>query len=314
MPEQAFEAAVRRRFEAAPGSPGDVIESGAGLAFDDQKLPGGRRVVVRLGFGRSGTRGSQTYRIVRTQHFPRVGDGHREFFGNRRILGARVAPGREAPAQQSFREGTEVGRLVASRFDVFAEQALTFGIALVEDHAGLHKRRGRHDETGGLDEADPFEMRCDVRIGSGHGSVAFRPEVDDADGFDPLGADLVERADAFRFVAQLILELVEASPPMLHVGVELARLFLQEGERELVEIRFVAAQLGGQMIALAFQRVAKPLGLDLATAGEAFPGERGLRLARRVEQRAQLGDVLRRGVQQTLPDHLVRFGHAAGQR
>ena len=92
-----------------------------------------------------------------------------------------------------------------------AQEALPLGVAPVEDRAGAHQRRRRDDKARRLDEAEPLEVREDLRGRAWPWrSVRLRPEVDEADRLDALCADLVEVADALRLALEVAVELLEA--------------------------------------------------------------------------------------------------------
>src|SRR5271157_2223668 len=64
-------------------------------------------------------------------------------------------------------------------------------------------------------------------------SPRHRPEIDEADGLDALGLDLVERPDAFGIGGQFLVDRVEAILPMPLVRFELALLVVVEIKQEL---------------------------------------------------------------------------------
>ena len=99
-----------------------------------------------------------------------------------RFLRARVAGGREIPAEHRGCEGAEVGQpgfglrggtgriaTVSGFLHAPAEQLLALGIASIQERAGLDERRGRDDETGRADKADPLQVSRDLGVESRHG-------------------------------------------------------------------------------------------------------------------------------------------------
>ena len=98
-----------------------------------------------------------------------------------RFLRARVAGGREIPAEHRGCEGAEVrqpgfglrggtGRIatVSAFLHAPAEQLLALGIVSIQERTGLDQRRGRDDEPGRADKAYPLQVGGDLRVESGH--------------------------------------------------------------------------------------------------------------------------------------------------
>ena len=135
LAQQPLHAAVRRRLEL-PARARDRVEVGP-VERRDEQLPR-RRAVGRVALA-DGEVGAQRLAVV--------GQGDLELGRDRLLVGSGVALRREAPAEHATGELGEVGDdrfVVAVRrlADACAQQALSFGVAAIEDRAGAHERRG----------------------------------------------------------------------------------------------------------------------------------------------------------------------------
>ena len=162
LAQQAFHATVRGGLDAAAlgGGTGDGVEVLARFELADEELP-------RLRFVRSAASAALAFHahgVVGLQ-VAGVGGSEDQVIGHRTFGGARVASRREAPAEDACRERPEVALPVCP----LAETALPLDVAPVEDNAGPNERGGRHDQAGGPDEADPFEVGSGVEVGTWHG-------------------------------------------------------------------------------------------------------------------------------------------------
>jgi hypothetical protein len=165
LPEETLHPHVRRRLERSAVTH-RAVGVLAGLKDAHQQLPGRRPV-----------HGSALAdRQVRPQRLAVVGQFDLELAWDRDAVHAGVPLGREAPPEHLAREESEVddhglgpfARRELALLDAGAQARLALGVTSLEDGAGLHERRRRHHESGGLDEAEPFEVREHVRIGPGH--------------------------------------------------------------------------------------------------------------------------------------------------
>ena len=68
-----------------------------------------------------------------------------------------------------MRNGTFLG-IEHALLDARAQEPLPFGIAPVEDRPRAHERRRGDHEARRPDEADPLEVRQDLRVELGHGA------------------------------------------------------------------------------------------------------------------------------------------------
>ena len=186
--QQALQASVRRGFQAVPGVRG-AVEVGARLADLDEKLPvrsaggavrrrgrrpaGGRRGARR---GRRGLSRPRPHREIRAQH--RAGLRERRFELGRqgRLVRARVALRREAPAEHGAGEGAEVRqpglRFVPGRKQRSPAQSQSSRCPSTSRRSRIAPARSRAGaETtspGGPHEPDPLQVSGDV-VGRGHG-------------------------------------------------------------------------------------------------------------------------------------------------
>ena len=123
---------------------------------------------------------------VRVQRLVVVRENDRQIGRDGSFCRARVAPGREAPAEDRAGEFSEVSHArfgIASRedrplVDAPGEQRLPLRILAVQDRSRLDQRRSRDHESVRLDEAQPFEVGTGVRIGSGHTSAGFGTDAE----------------------------------------------------------------------------------------------------------------------------------------
>src|SRR3990172_5598540 len=95
-------------------------------------------------------------------------------------------------------------------------------------------------------------------------SIGLRPQVDQADRLNPLGAHLVELTNAPGLPLEIAVELLEARAPGAHVGFELAPLVVVEAERELLELRLGLRELLANAVALPLEGGAQVIFLALA--------------------------------------------------
>ena len=145
----------------------DAVEVFAGLEDAHEELPGGRTLLrLELAHGEVGA-----------QRLAVVGERHLELGRDGALGGAGVALGREAPAEDRFREGAEVGQVrdrallgvEGALRDARAQEPLPLGVAPVEDRPRAHQRRRRDHEARRPDEAEPLEVRQDFGVELGHG-------------------------------------------------------------------------------------------------------------------------------------------------
>src|SRR3990172_10460532 len=122
-------------------------------------------------------------------------------------------------------------------------------------------------------------------------SIGLRPQVDQADRLNPLGAHLVELADALGLPLEVAVELLEARAPGAHVGFELAPLVVVEAERELLELRLGPRELLAHALALPLEGLAQVLLLALAALLELVDRDLRQRRGARLELGQELGDV-----------------------
>ena len=123
---------------------------------------------------------------VRVQRLVVVRENDRQIGRDGSFCRARVASGREAPAEDRARELLEVshaGLGIASwqhhaLVDAPGEQRLPLRILAVQNRSRLDQRRSRDHQSGWLDEAQPFEVGTGVRIGSGHASEGFGTDAE----------------------------------------------------------------------------------------------------------------------------------------
>ena len=66
---------------------------------------------------------------------------------------------------------------------------------LIDAGIRIQHRRNGDDETHGLDVSQPLLVRENCRVFR-HGLSRSRPQVDEADRFNALGADFIEGSDA----------------------------------------------------------------------------------------------------------------------
>ena len=171
---------------------------------------------------------------------------------------------------------------------------LALGVAPVEDRSRADERRRRDDEAGRPHEADPFEVRQDVRDRAWpRSSVRLRPEVDEPDRLDPLRpAPRRSRGSAAARVSRsrsncsrrLRQERMLASSWRLSSS--------REVERELVEVPLVLGELFAHPLALALEGLAQVGRLPLAALAELL--DRALRPVPRLAARAAAGALRRR--------------------
>ena len=143
------------------------------------------------------------------------------------------------------------------------------------------------------------------------GSVAFRPEVDEAYGLDARGLDRVEVANAVGLLSQVAVELLEPATPSAHIRFELPLLLVVKTQRELLER--AASELGqlfADALALALQRLAQVTGLPFTTLTQFVSGHGRPFLVNRedllaTEQKMRRQDQLFR---QIIADPDVNFG------
>ena len=165
LAQQPLHPPVRRRLELPRRRVTRVEVLRPARARRDEQLPRGRAVGrVELAHGEVGP-----------QRLAVVGQRDLELGRDRALVGAGVALRREAPAEDAARERLEVGDTDRSvvgdvaLVDARAQQALPLDVAAVEDRAGAHERGRGDDEAGRLDEAEPLEVREDLRVELGHG-------------------------------------------------------------------------------------------------------------------------------------------------
>jgi len=108
--------------------------------------------------------------VVGNEGFVVLGQHDFELRRDWALGGARIPIRREAPAQDGLGEGAEVRNerdiavLGALRLQAGGKAKLAVGVTAIEDRPCPHESRGRNDEPGRTDEADPFEVCQDVRI------------------------------------------------------------------------------------------------------------------------------------------------------
>ena len=116
------------------------------------------------------------HREVRAQRLTVVRENDREIGRDRSFFRARVALGREAPAEDRAREFSKVSHArlrVASRddrplVDAAGEQPLPLRILTVQDRSRLDQCGSGYHQAIRLDEAQPFEVGACVRIWRRH--------------------------------------------------------------------------------------------------------------------------------------------------
>jgi hypothetical protein len=119
---------------------------------------------------------------VRAEHSLQVGKSHLQRGWNRALGRARVALGREPPAEHLSGEVLEIREdrdrvffgIKLELLDTGAQEPLPFGVVSVEDGPGAHQSRRRDHEAGRLHEVDPGAVREDIGIDlrSGHQFVS----------------------------------------------------------------------------------------------------------------------------------------------
>ena len=163
--QQALRTALGRRFQSA-GTGGRPIELLPVVEYLHQQLPRWRAVAGI----------SLANREVGAQRLTVVGEGNRQLVRDRRLLGASVAPWREAPPKNGARKIAEVAeagfgfayRRERALFNAARQQRLSLSILPVQDRPRLDQGRSGDHQTVRLDESQPFEMSAGVRIWRRH--------------------------------------------------------------------------------------------------------------------------------------------------
>ena len=174
LTQHALHARVGRDIEP-PAVTLRAVEVCLRLEDTDEELPGPRTVL----------RFKLAHRVVGTKRHPRVGERHFQLGRHGTLVRPRVALRGEAPAKDALGEVAEVGDagggdhaggvVAAGRplthtarhfraVQAFPEQPLSLGIAPVEDRPRANEGGRGNDEARRPDEAQPLEVRLDVRI------------------------------------------------------------------------------------------------------------------------------------------------------
>ncbi len=166
LAEEPLHAAVGRGFEMALAA-NDAIGIFPRIEHLDEKLPGRGAV--------SGV--ALAHREVGPQRLAPVGKRRLQVGGDRALGCAGVELRIEAPFEDGLREGAEVGKVEDRTFlgiegpllAAGLKELLPFAVAAVQNRIRVIERRGGDDEPRRLDEAEPFEVRLDVRVGGAAG-------------------------------------------------------------------------------------------------------------------------------------------------
>ena len=151
---------MRRRFETA-SLVDHSVQVCPRLQYLHQQLPRGAAFGwIPLDHGKVGTQGLAVFRKCKFH-----------FLGNRSGIGAGIPLGRETPAQHAPGEILEIGqerlRLAVwaggTLLNTVLEPFLAFDIPAVQDCARLDERVGGYDQSGRLNESEPFQMVPDLR-------------------------------------------------------------------------------------------------------------------------------------------------------